>query len=239
MSASEIGFPNIEGLACVGSQLIACSLNFATHMTRFVNVDSTTGTGTFIGAGSFDVMIVAMAYDPSAQVLYGAGIPWGDPVTGVTTHNLYTVNPATGATTLVGPLGAEIQSLTYNDTLGLVGGFAHFYSIHTGTGAATQIGLTDFTDGLGTGPGIFNGLYAMAAPRPAVIPPFAIDSISRDLSNTVHFTWESETGYNYQTECSTTMVPDSWGPAAAPDPRRNGAADSGVIPAVTRGYGPR
>jgi hypothetical protein len=57
-------------------------------------------------------------------------------------------------------MGVEIQGLAWDADLGLVGAWDHLYDIDTATGAATQIGTGDFTDGV---PDAFNGLYGLAA----------------------------------------------------------------------------
>ena len=156
---TPVGFPNVEGLAAVDGKLIGASVNFSGHQTTLIEINPETGAGTAIGNSSTDVMLVGLTYDPVGKVLYGAGIPFAT----VNGHNLFTIDPLSGATTLIGPLGTEIQGLAWNHTLGLIGTFDHLYTINAQTGAATQVGTTDFTDGKGKGPGIFNGLYAAAA----------------------------------------------------------------------------
>lgn len=158
VSASPIGFPSVESLAAADGMLYATSIDFSAHMTTLITIDPSTGIGSAIGTGDFDVIIVGLAFDPMGDVLYGAGIPFG--ATGVDTPNLYALDRTTGDTTLVGDMGVELQSLTWDPDLGLIGAFDHLYEIDTATGAATQIGTTDFTDGI---PDMFNGIYSLAA----------------------------------------------------------------------------
>jgi hypothetical protein len=158
VSASPIGFPDVESLAAGDGVLYGTSLDYSAHRSTLITINPTTGIGSAIGVGAFDVLLVGLAFDPMADVLYGAGIPFG--ATGVDTPNLYTVNRSTGGTTLVGDLGVGLQSLAWDAELGLIGAFDKLYQINTTTGAASQIGSTDFTNGL---PGTFNGIYGLAA----------------------------------------------------------------------------
>ena len=208
VSANSVGFPSVEGLANVNGTLVASSVQFAAHRTEFITINPATGVGTSIGSGSTDVMIFGLAYDPIGGVLYGAGKPF-DTVSG---YNLYTINPATGATTFVGSLGTQIESLTYSMTHGLIGTFDHLYAINTSTGAASQIGTTDYTDGMA---GSLNGIYAVAAiPPVGALPPFAITSITHSAGQFM-LTWPSETGFHYQLRHSPTGAPGSWSNAGS------------------------
>ncbi len=206
VSETPIGFSNIEGLANVEGQLMAVSLDFSNHISRLISIDHESGIGTLIGSGSFDVILVGLAYDPVGETLYGAGIPFGDN----DDTNLYTVDPATGATTLVGDLGTTLQSLSWNAALGLIGSFDHLYQINASTGQATQIGSTDYTDGLGIGEGIFNGIYALAAIPDVQIGTVSITAIAINGSGEVMITWESETGFAFHVERNETLEPDAW-----------------------------
>lgn len=207
VGAAAIGFPNVEALATVGNQLIASSLDFdPPHHTKLISIDCSTGIGTLIGQGSLDHMIVGLAYDPIAGVLYGVGIPFAT----VDGYNLFTIDPATGATTLVGEIGFPIQSLTVSPSLGLVGAFGKFYSINPATGAGTQIGTTDYTNGIGLGDGLFNGLYALASEPPVAAGIVEIVSVERMPGEQVEITWSSETGSTYQLESSATLQAGSW-----------------------------
>jgi len=164
VSATPIGFPNVEGLAVVEGTLLAVSLDFAGHETRLLAVNPATGVGTLVGTGTRNVMLVGLAWDARAGVLYGAGIPFGgQEVNAVDEPTLFRVDPSNGATSVVGPLGATIQTLTWDTDLGLLGAYEQLYTINKTTGEASLLGSTDFSDGK---PGTFNGIYAMGAPIP-------------------------------------------------------------------------
>lgn len=100
------------------------------------SINTMTGAATQVGVGSSG--FVGLAYDPNAQILYG--------VVNSTNDQLYTINPANGAQTLVGSLGIDpvLSGLAYdsandvlymNDYLGDV-----LYTINVSTGAATAVG---------------------------------------------------------------------------------------------------
>ena len=158
VSTNAVGFPAVESLANVNGQLYATSLDFPGHETTLITIDETTGIGTAVGTGDRDVMIVGLAFDPASQMLYGAGMPFGDLVDD---PNLYSLDVTTGATSLIGNMGQGIQSLAWHEDLGLIGAFDRLYQIDTTSGIATALGTQDFTDGM---PGTFNGLYSLASP---------------------------------------------------------------------------
>lgn len=164
VSDDPIGFANVEALAVAEGTIFATSLDFAGHKTRLLTVNAFTGVGGLVGEGFRNVMLVGLAWDARAGILYGAATPFGgmEP-DAVDVATLYRVDRFTGATTAIGPFGANIQSLTWHPTLGLLGAYEKLYRIDTSTGAATQLGSADFTDGH---PGSFNGIYAMGAPIP-------------------------------------------------------------------------
>jgi len=228
VTGTPIGFPNIEGLANVNGTLIASSVNFAGHHTEFISINPVTGVGTSIGTGSTDVMIFGLAYDPIAGVLYGAGKPNAT----VSGHNLYSINPATGATTFVGSLGTKIEGLTFSKTIGLIGIFDHLYSIDPATGAATRIGSTDYIDGK---PGTLNGCYAVAAIPPEGLPaPFKITSIT-NAAGEFTVTWPSETGFSYQLRF-TSDLSGAWGDAGAAQSGTGSQLSVTHTPGVAAGF---
>jgi len=228
VAATPIGFPAIEGLANVDGTLIASSVNFAGHHTEFISINPTTGVGTSIGTGSTDVMIFGLAYDPVAEVLYGAGKPNAT----VSGHNLYTIDPATGATTFVGALGTKIESLTFSASLGLIGAFDHLYSIDTNTGAASQIGTSDYVDG---NPGTLNGIYAVAAIPPVAAPgPFEITSIV-DVAGEFTVTWNSEAGFDYQLRFSPNLS-GPWSDVGLSQSGTGGPLSGVHTPGVANGF---
>ena len=213
VSANSIGFSAVEGLANVNGQLMAVSLDFPAHTSKLISINHETSVGTLIGEGSFNVILRGLAYDPVSRILYGVGIPWGDGATAINNPNLYIVNPANGATTLVGDLGTVLESLTWSSTLGLVGGFDHLYQINTSTGQATQIGATDYTDGLGTGSAIFNGIYGLASssvPDEIELTAFSITSVSLNSEGQLKLSWDSETGLSFKVECNPSLDGLTW-----------------------------
>ena len=204
VGVTPIGFPNVEALANVNGTLVAASVDFGGHKTQLISI-STAGVGALIGNGPTDVLIVGLAYDPVGGVLYGASIPFAT----VSGYNLWTINPSTGAMNLVGSLGTEIQSLSWSMTHGLIGAFDHLYSISTTTGAATQIGTTDYTNDL---PGTINGVWALGAIPPVAAPgEFEITSVTRDGAGEVTLVWNSATGFNYVVEFRGSLAAGSWG----------------------------
>ncbi len=155
-------------------------------------------------------MIFGLAYNPASGVLYGVSKPNAT----VSGFNLWTINPATGATTLVGSLGIRMESLTWSATHGLIGAFEDLYSINIGTAAVTQIGGTSYNNGV-SGAGLFNGLYALAAIPPAApAGSFEIVSVTHSAGQ-IEVEWTSETGFNYQLEFSVTGTAESWTPVSA------------------------
>ncbi|MCZ6673840.1 MAG: hypothetical protein O7C75_12980 [Verrucomicrobia bacterium] len=213
VSENEIGFSDIEGLANVEGQLMGISLDFPGHVSRLISINHETGVGTLIGQGSFNVIIRGLAYDPIAKILYGVGIPWGAGETAVNENNLYIISTETGATTLVGDLGTRLESLAWTATLGLVGSFDHLYQINTSTGVATQIGTTDYTNGLGTPEGSINGIWALAGMvnfDDVEVTPFSITSIALNNSSQAVLAWESESGFTFHVECNPSLDGETW-----------------------------
>ncbi len=103
--------------------------------------------------GATNTNIRGLAFDPVSGLLWG-----------VDGANLYTINPANGATTLVGNLGTESgrPGLAYDSDAGILYlALAQdgLYTVNTTTGAATLVGnFSASIDGL-----------AWAVPEPASI----------------------------------------------------------------------
>lgn len=202
----EIGFSDIEGLANVRGQLYAVSLDYTNHVSRLITIDHVTGIGSLVAETAFDIMLVGLAFDPGLGALYGVGIPFGNN----NSASLYNINGGNGETRLIGDLGTTIQSLAWSRNIGLVGSFDHLYSIDTSTGIATQIGSTDYTDGLGTGSEIFNGVYALAAVASEELTPVSISSIETNDQNEIVVTWASESRFVYRIEMNDTLEANNW-----------------------------
>lgn len=202
VSANPIGFTDIEGLATVEGTLYAVSVNYSGHHTRLITINHTTGVGTLIGTTGTDILLVGLAYDLIAGVLYGAGIPFASE----SQAKLYRVNSATAEAIVIGPLGAAIQSLSWDAELGLIGAFAKLYRINPQTGAATQIGTNDFTDNK---PATVNGIYALAAHVPPDVLPFTLRSIAV-TNNDVVLSWNSASNVAYQVESRASLSSGAW-----------------------------
>lgn len=202
VSASPVGFANVEGLAAVDGVLYGTSLDYTGHVTSLITINASTGLGSLVGTMATDIMIVGLAYDPLSEVLYGAGIPFAT----VGQANLYVINPVTAQATLVGPLGTPIQGLAWDVGLGLVGAFENYNSINTLTGGAAQIGTADFTDGM---PGSFNGIYGLGAYVPPGLGPITL-SLLAVTNGDVALSWSSVSGISYQVESRGSATTGSW-----------------------------
>src|SRR5579885_3417804 len=96
--------------------------------------------------GPIGFAVTGMAFDPLTGVLYGVSAPRG-----TNTRQLITINPATGAGTLIGPLGVVMDDIAFegDGTLfgwsGRISG-SDLYRINLTTGAATKVGEAGITD---------------------------------------------------------------------------------------------
>lgn len=98
-----IGFQAVEALATVDDQIYGASVDFAAHRTSLI----TSGAGTKVKEVSIDTIVVGMAYDRLNRILYRAAIPFA----GQDGNNLTPIDPAAGATAIVGDMQAPIQLL--------------------------------------------------------------------------------------------------------------------------------
>jgi hypothetical protein len=119
-------------------------------------INPLTGAAT-AGPNYTGASISAMAYDPLNTTFYGIS---------AVSHDLYTLNPATGSTTLVGSAGVSFvggigfaisQSGGY--FCGTVGGQAEFFMVNLSTGALSLIGDVG-------APGVFTGLNCITVAGP-------------------------------------------------------------------------
>ena len=216
VGSDPIGFPAVEALATIDGLLYGSSVDFEAHRSTLIVIDPGTGVGTAVGEGTFDVIVVGLAYDRRHGVLYGAAIPFA----GLDGNNLVRIDPNTGATTIIGDMQAPIQSLAWTPN-GLFGAFDRLYQIDTGTGTATPVGEEEFTDGKGVGAGLFNGIYSLAAfpvelpDEPAVASPFMITSIERTAAERLTLRWESDPSSRYDIHGSASLMQDDWQVLAA------------------------
>lgn len=221
VSANPIGLPNVEGLAAVDGVLYGSSLVYGAHVSGLITIDPVTGIGSQVGTMGTDVMIVGLAYDSVNGVLYGAGIAFASEPNA----NLYIIDPNTAQATLVGPFNlsspAPIQGFAWDADLGLIGAFEKLYSINTQTGAATQIGATDFSGGL---PGTVNGLWGLSAYVPPGLGPVAPITLTLlGITNgDVSLAWTSESGSSYQVEARGSLPTGTWTNASGSIPATSG-----------------
>jgi hypothetical protein len=122
----------------------------------FYSVDPETGAMTLIGSS---ITLNGMAYDDTSSTMYA-----------IDSYNLYTLNMATGATTMVGPMNSG--GLMIDMAIDADGNaFGHdistssIYSINLATGAATLIGPTGISANYAQGMGYDkdNGVLYLAA----------------------------------------------------------------------------
>ena len=102
---------------------------------QLATVDVTTGATTVVGNPG---LMYDIAFSPSGQ-LYGIG----------TDNNLYSINSATGASTLIGGSGTgtdTVNALVFGRDGTLYAASTALYKVDTGTGAETMVG-TGFSDG--------------------------------------------------------------------------------------------
>ena len=218
VGTAAIGFPAVEGLASDGSNLYGASLDFASHSTTLIMIDPATGIGTSIGAGSFNVIIVGLAYDPVRQKLFGCGVPFGGGADAVNENNLYEIDTQTGATTLVGALGTALQGLAWDSELGLVGSYRQLFAVDTETGVATAVNAgVDFADQAADG----NGVYALASIATTPVIPFEILEVDIDAERNVTVAWASVIDAFYTVLMRPSVSGGTWMPK------------SGVIQATT------
>lgn len=118
------------------AKLFMC--DYSTSNSKVYEVDPTTGDHTEVGNAG--VSLHAMTYDITTGIMYGAGGPGN-------AANLYTIDEATGAATMVGAFGAGgyMLMLACDGTGNMYGidiSSDTLYSINKETGAATAIGAT-------------------------------------------------------------------------------------------------
>jgi hypothetical protein len=217
VSTEAIGFPAIEGLASANGILYGISVDFEGHRSSLISIDPQTGQGSLIGTGDYNVILTGLAYHPGADKLYGCGVPFGSGPDSVDDNNLYEINLQTGQTTLVGPLGADLQGLAYDEILGLIGVFQSLYTIDTGTGEATAIGEAH---GFSHDGNPSNGIYSLASSdggSGSDFPEFEILAVSlvHTPALSVVVEWETEPGGVYQLQSGNLqLTPVEWDDAS-------------------------
>lgn len=196
VSANPIGFKNVEGMTVANGVIYATSLDYdPPHVTRLITINPATGIGTLVGTMAPDIIIVGLAYDPFNQVMYGAGIAYAG-----TPRNLYRIDTNTAQATLIGPLTAQVQGLSWDVTLGLIGAFAKLFQINPQTGAATQIGTNDFTP---------TGIWGLAGYVPTYAKAPALHLLSVGNGNAT-LNWNSISNVTYVVESRGSLSSGTW-----------------------------
>lgn len=121
-------------VAVVGSETAQAGIMYAAAGSTFLTIDAQTGNAVVINP-DVGLTINALAWNRSTQTLYGAGISGG-------TAPVFTLNPATGAVTIINPDGRNIVSLDFDDTTNTLYGAAFFGGLPRG------FGTVDLTTGL-------------------------------------------------------------------------------------------
>jgi hypothetical protein len=96
--------------------------------------------------GPIGFAVSSLSVNPITGVLYGDSAPRSN-----SPRQLITINPFTGAGTLVGPLGVTVDSIAFDHDGTLYGwsgriSGSSLYTINTATGAATKVGTSGITD---------------------------------------------------------------------------------------------
>jgi hypothetical protein len=137
-------------------------------LSSLVTVDQTTGALTLVGAITGYSPVRGLAYDETTGTLYGIGSPLAPPgPEGPPADDLFTIDPATAATTPVGSTGRLLGSLEFGPDGNLYAGevnagpgepegaIANLVLVDPATAATTVVGPTGFSgvSGLGFVPG--------------------------------------------------------------------------------------
>jgi hypothetical protein len=136
----NIGGSAIPGPPPAGVTLFGGLGGTATNSDLY-SIDSATGAATSIGSSGFG--LTGLAFRPSDGVLFGVT----SNNSAVNPRSLITVDPVTGAGTLVGALGvtsgiADISFRSDDALYGYTPSTRTLYTINTTTGAATQVSST-------------------------------------------------------------------------------------------------
>jgi hypothetical protein len=141
-----------------GSSLMYVSSDLGQNLSLNPNTLATTVLPNYTGAS-----IDSLSYDSGNGLFYGVS---------AATHDLYSVNPATGGTSLIGPSGVDFLGRVGLDISpsgaayfsGTVGGQTEFFDVNLATGAFSLVGDIDI-------PGDLNsGLEAIAANGITTVP---------------------------------------------------------------------
>jgi hypothetical protein len=135
----------LKGLATLNGTLYAANTPLA-HGTLFT-LNPNTGALTAVGA---DSGLIYENFGSTTSGLFAVGY---DPHAAVFTQDLYSINPATGAPTLIGPTGLSItapyQGLSTNSGTLYYSYNGDLYILNTTTGAASLTGSFGGNSGMG------------------------------------------------------------------------------------------
>jgi hypothetical protein len=131
-------------------------------------VNPATGAATVVGPtliGSSPIGLTGLAFHPTTRVLYGATVNSG-PSTNL--HSLVTIDPATGAATLIGSMLDPVGDIAFDAGGTLYGWQAggtpkSLVKIDLATGLQTQIGISLLTNTSGNGLSFVTGTLFLAA----------------------------------------------------------------------------
>ncbi|MBV9745139.1 MAG: PEP-CTERM sorting domain-containing protein [Acidobacteriia bacterium] len=130
--------PTVDGFGALGGSLFASeAFNGVAHGTLF-QINPVTGTHTAVGS---DTGLYYEDFGSTPTGLYAIG---HDPTSRLEPQNLYSINPLTGAATLIGPTGLitgqPYQALSTNSATLYFAQGSDLYTLNTNTGAATVVG---------------------------------------------------------------------------------------------------
>jgi hypothetical protein len=130
-NGSKITSGSFAGFGVANGTLYATDYH-QPHGTLY-SVNTTTGVPTAIGSSTVNYEVFGST---AAGVLYAGGVD----------NNLYTIDPATGAATVVAPVGVSIANFNGGFSTGAALLYlvidTNLYKINTSTGAATLVGAT-------------------------------------------------------------------------------------------------
>ena len=131
--------PHLNGID-FGFTVGTSQLYVASDLGQNLTINPVTGVATAGPNYTGAIIIDAMAYNPVNTSFYGLS---------AANHDLYLMNPVTGATTLVGPTGVDFAAGIGFDISpttdvayfsGTVGGQTEFFTVNLTTGAMTLVG---------------------------------------------------------------------------------------------------
>lgn len=124
-----VGFSDVEGLSFQPGTGTLFGVDDS--LEQLITINLSTGVGTFVGNLGVSTLNPSLAFDNAGNLFIADD-----------TRNFYSVNPGTGAATLIGSTGRDITGLTALGTTlyGLDDGNNALVTINPGTGATTLVG---------------------------------------------------------------------------------------------------